>query len=293
METVREVFRNKPTKGSIGIEIEVEGNNLPEIGGAWRCEHDGSLRGEAMEYVLRRPVELPEAYKSLATLSHAFKENGSQIADTGRAGVHIHVNCQELNIIQLYNFITLYLIFEDSLVKWCGPDRVGNLFCLRAKDAEWLLFNLASALEDGEFRRRFSSDELRYASMNVKALAQYGSLEFRAMRSTADMELIYQWAGVLHDLRERAKATENPVELIYQVSAGGEEAFLDNYLGEFAEVVKEVDEDWMQSIRDGMRRAQEIAFAGDWEALAQGPKRVIGGIEVDQNFEDDFPPMDV
>lgn len=293
MKTVREVFRNRRTEGSIGIEIEVEGNNLPHVGGKWRGEHDGSLRGEAMEYVLERPVELPEAYKALAALSHAFKENGSQIADTGRAGVHIHVNCQELNIIQLYNFITLYLIFEDSLVKWCGPDRVGNLFCLRAKDAEWLLFNLASALEDGEFRRRFSSDDLRYASMNVKALAQYGSLEFRAMRSTQDVGLIYQWAELLYCLRERAKAVENPVQLIYQVSAGGEEAFLDNYLGESSQDIKDCDPDWAQSIRDGMRRAQEIAFAGDWEALAQGPKRKIGGIEVSQNFEDDFPPMDV
>ncbi len=100
----------------------------------------------AKQWSMRRPVEPAEAYKALATLSHSFQENGSQIEDSGRAGVHVHVNCQELNIIQLYNFITLYLIFEDSLVKWCGPDRVGNLFCLRAKDAEWLLFNLAGAL---------------------------------------------------------------------------------------------------------------------------------------------------
>lgn len=293
MQTVREIFRNRPTEGSVGIEIEVEGHNLPHVGGAWRCEHDGSLRGESMEYVLERPVELPEAYKALAALSHSFEENGSQIADSGRAGVHVHINCQELNIIQLYNFMTLYLIFEDSLVKWCGPDRVGNLFCLRAKDAEWLLFNLAQALEDKQWRRRFSSDDLRYASMNVKALAQYGSLEFRAMRSTHDVDEVFQWAAVLHDLREKAKGVDNPTELIYQVSAGGEEAFLDTYLGEFAEVVKGVDVDWRQSVRDGMRRAQEIAFAGDWEALAQGPKRKVGGMEVPRNWDDDFPPMDV
>ena len=41
------VRRNYLTKGEVGIEIEVEGADLPILvrGGPWRCEYDGSLKG--------------------------------------------------------------------------------------------------------------------------------------------------------------------------------------------------------------------------------------------------------
>jgi len=293
MKTVREIFRTRAKEGDVGIEIEVEGDNIPYIDSEyWRSEHDGSLRGRSMEYVLVEPLALPDAYKALVNLQQRFRANETKVHDTGRAGVHVHVNCQALNIIQLYNFMTLYTIFEDVLVEWCGPDRVGNLFCLRSKDAEYLLYALGLALETRDWRGLFGTDDLRYASMNVKALCSYGSLEFRSMRSTDDMDTIYLWASSLVGLREAAKQVENPTELIYQVSAGGEEAFLDNYLPDLADTIKE-QKDWKASIRDGMRRAQEIAFAGDWEALAKLPKKLVGGIKVDHNWEDDFPPMDV
>ena len=291
MELISKIFRRDGAHGDVGIEIEVEGDNLPGQLEYWRCEHDGSLRGNSMEYVLARPLLLAEAKRALKELDKEYKKHGTVVHDSGRAGVHVHVNCQGMNIIQLYNFMVLYLMFEDVLVQWCGEDRVGNLFCLRSKDAEFLIYALCRGLEKGKFRELFATDDLRYASMNVRALTNYGSLEFRAMRSTRDMEHIYKWAEALVGLRNAAMDVTDPTELIYQVSAGGEEAFLDTFLPTMSEDLKK-QEGWVEAIREGMRRAQEVAFAGDWEALAQGPKRIVGGLEMPNGWDDDFPPID-
>src|SRR5690554_4898477 len=118
--TIRKLMRLPETQGDVGVEIEVEGSNLPRTGEHWIVTQDGSLRGESCEYVLRQPLSLPETKEALAYLSRRYEETGAEIADSPRCGVHIHVNCQELTIIQLYNFMTLYLILEDLLVRWCG-----------------------------------------------------------------------------------------------------------------------------------------------------------------------------
>src|SRR3546814_21174594 len=92
-----------------------------------------------------------------------------------------------LTMTQLYSFMTVYLILENVLVGWCGHSRCGNLFCLRASDAEWLLTSIRAAAEGRTFKHSLHSDNLRYASMNVKALGDYGSLEFRTMHGNRDM----------------------------------------------------------------------------------------------------------
>lgn len=292
--TIRKIMRLPETQGDVGVEIEVEGSNLPRTGEHWIVTQDGSLRGESCEYVLSQPLSLPETKEALAYLAHRYEETGAEIADSPRCGVHIHVNCQELTIIQLYNFMTLYLILEDLLVRWCGEEREGNLFCLRAKDAEYLLFVLEQALEDKQFRRRFSSDELRYASMNVNALPRYGSLEFRAMRGTQDMSLIYNWAETLVRLREKAKEYPNPIEIIMQMSGDGYESFLQGSVGDdMASTLMELCPDWEMLLQDGVRRSQDIAYAGDWGELASFPKRRVGGVAVSSEWDDDFPPTDV
>lgn len=296
--TVAKVFRLRSlVEGDVGIEIEVEGSKLPHTDEHWTVTQDGSLRGEyptnACEYVLQRPMSLPEANEALAYLAHRYKENKAKVADSPRCGVHVHVNCQHISLLQLYNFMVMYLIFEDVLVKWCGPTREGNLFCLRAKDAEYLLFVLGRALETKDFRRMFSTDELRYASMNVRSLCTYGSLEFRAMAGTVDMSLIYRWAEMLVGMRERAGQFENPVEMILATSEGGAEAFVRQaFSDENASLIMSI-EGWEDLIVEGVRRAQEVAYAGEWEDIASFPKRTVGGLEVSPDWDSDWPTMDL
>lgn len=280
MKTVMDWFRLsrvKRTDGDVGIEIEVEGRRLPITEKYWRMEKDGSLRGpENMEYVFDRPMSLKDAKKALKYLSVCYNKADTEVHDTVRAGVHVHVNVQTLNAKELFNFITLYLILEELLVKYCGEFRQGNLFCLRSSDAGFLIDELKKAARTQEFRR-LVSDDLRYSSINVKALGTYGSLEFRAMRGTRDLDLIYSWAELLVGLREVAKQYESPCHIIQGFSEGEAENFLYRCLGEKYKPFTEY-EGYRQMVMSGMRRAQDVAYAVDWSIYDEPEMKIIGDL---------------
>lgn len=267
------------TKGDVGIEIEVEGRNLPNPEKYWRREADGSLRGESAEYVLNKPMTLDQAAIALKSLTLDYKKAGTKADDSVRAGVHVHVNVQSLNIVELYNFMTLYLILEEILVKYCGPTRVGNLFCLRSCDADYLIDQLKNVARTRRFRN-LVDDNLRYASMNVKALGNYGSLEFRAMRSTSDFDLIHEWASLLVHLREVAKTYPDPKDIINGFSEGEAFGFLERTLGKYANIFKDY-EDIGPSLVRGMRIAQDVAFCTNWQAFLEPEKPKINPFVAD------------
>jgi hypothetical protein len=269
------------TKGDVGIEIEVEGKNLPQVDKYWKMEKDGSLRGEEnMEYVLAKPSSMKEADIALKYLNVMYKKFGSVVDDTVRAGVHVHVNVQHLNIVELYNFITIYIILEDVLTKFCGPHREGNLFCLRTGDAEFLLYALQEAAKTRRFRN-LVSDDLRYASMNVKALGTYGSLEFRAMRGTRDLDLIYKWAEILHGLREVAKTFTDPTDVVNSFSGGDVQLFMNRCLKDNAGLFLEYP-NWKSSVLAGVRRAQDVAFCTNWQKFYE--QEVVNPFEIPMPF---------
>ncbi|MNN24741.1 putative amidoligase enzyme [compost metagenome] len=293
MKTVMQWFnlpRKYKTDGDVGIEIEVEGVRLPKLDKYWKNEHDPSLRGaESMEYVLERPMSLKDARIALKYLSVQYNKHDSIVDDTVRAGVHVHINVQDLNIIELYNFMTIYLILEEVLVKHCGEFREGNLFCLRAGDADYLLTQLQNAAEDKNFRQ-LVTDQLRYSSMNVKALGTYGSLEFRAMRGTRDLDLIYNWAEVLLGLREVAKSYTSPEKIIEGFSEGEARTFLTNALGAHAEGY--MCEGFERMLCDGMRRAQDVAYCVDWTDYHEVEKKLIGELEFPLGTEFPNEPLE-
>lgn len=296
MKTVQTIFgipNNMKVVGDVGVEIEVEGLRLPQGDKYWRRDADGSLRGaENAEYVLRTPLTLHQLKMALKSLALGYKKNESVIDDSVRAGVHVHINVQDLNIIQLYNYLTLYLVFEELLTKFCGKSREGNLFCLRACDAEFLIQALQYAAQNRRWRT-LVTDDLRYASVNVKALGNYGSLEFRAMRSTKDFDVIQTWAEILVLLREKAKEFFEPTDIINGFSEGESSTFLGRIFGQYAELFKY--EGYEQALTRGVRLAQEVAFCTNWQELVeqeQKQKVVVPEMLVIDNLFDDLHRFD-
>lgn len=248
----------------VGIEIEVEGFNLPQnppMG--WRAEYDGSLHGESMEYVFKNPVPRGKVGTMLDRLTDKFKEMDTGVRDTGRAGVHVHINIRDLTRNELYNFITLYLIFEDILVKYRGDLREGNLFCLRTRDAEGILDYLRDSITYKDLYH-LDTDQIRYASINCKAICQYGSLEFRAMRSTVDMDVLNNWVKILLSLKDASKLYKNPIDIVSNMSLTGYTGFIQSVFGELLSSLP-LDEGWELSVLEGVRRAQNIAYQSKWK----------------------------
>jgi len=270
--------------GDVGIEVEVEGVGLPFNVPGYRCEHDGSIADGGIEYVFETPVPLKDVRAKLGKLTTAFKAKGSVVNSSMRAGVHCHVNVQSMKPVELFNYITMYLVLEELLLKFCGPTRQGNLFCLRVKDAEYLLFALRNSAKTFSFRN-LNDDDLRYGSLNVKALSSYGSLEFRAMESTNDMSKIVDWASVLVQLRDNAKVFRNPADVIAIYSDMCLKDFLVTSLGPWANKFMEY-EGWEGMVKDGMRRTQMLAYATDWGTYAEVMEESHKPREYDDDDED-------
>ena len=261
----------KPTKdGLIGLEIECEGDNLVEVDThIWRSERDSSLKkANSYEYVLREPLPLSQLDNALSELKEIIDKHDGVIDESVRAGVHVHINVQDMELIHFFNLIVLYLTLEELLVSYCGNNRQGNLFCLRASDARYIIARIVSAIKAKKLPH-LHTDEIRYASMNLKALYQYGSVEFRAMRSTPDFGLIKTWACILAKLKESSSLFSSPEAVMWEVSDKGAVRFVEHVLGEYASIFLE-KEDLEECARNGIDNAQDVAYCVSWSEYLKG-----------------------
>lgn len=265
MKSVKDIFKVRPdryTKGLIGIEVEVEGENLPPATASWRVDQDRSLKSaENAEYVLRKPASYVGAIKNLRTLYESLNKEGTAMYESVKAGVHIHINVQDYSLTELFNFVTTYLLFEEVLVSYCGEYREGNLFCLRVSDAPYVIDYITKAIKNKEFTK-LDDNDIRYCSINLMSLHKYGSLEFRAMRSTPDLSVVINWINLLLCVKKYASTLTTPKNMIERFSARHPNDLLQEVFGEFYGLL--LLGDTKRKLRSGMRNAQEIAYCVDW-----------------------------
>lgn len=267
MKTILDYLNCNPVEGEVGLEIEVEGSGLPAVfDNNWTSTHDGSLRGESMEYVFKKPVSVATSSLLIGSLKAKFKSSGAIIKESERSGVHVHINVQDLTVPQYFNMLTIYYIVEEMLVKYCGQSREGNLFCLRLKDSGYVSHILEKLAKDPrKIERYLFTDQLRYGAVNLKATAQYGSLEFRCMRGTTDSTVLNTWIGTLSRIKEVAKTYPSPQEIIDSFSVDGVDVFLDKVLGENKDMYCSQFSNPNRVVLNGLRLIQDVAYATDWE----------------------------
>lgn len=170
---------------------------------------------------------------------------------------------------EVINFVSLYLILEDLLVKFCGEDREGNLFCLRARDAEGLIDALVLAVQKDSLTG-LQNDNYRYASVNLSAIKKYGSVEFRAMRTPKDFDIINTWISLLLSVYDKAAEHPDIANLIEGISYQGADRFLDQVFGKQAALLDCNGKD--ELLMEGVRRVQDIAYASRFKKEAVVPK---------------------
>lgn len=265
MTTIGKIF-GRNTSGEVGIELEYEGARLPNTGfeAFWGRHVDNSLRGDSGEYVLRTPIKRELVPDSLKLLSDCFKDSGTKIADTFRAGTHIHINVQSLTLPQVVNFLVLYFMFENTLLKFCRPDRTGNHFCLRATDAESVFELLYRSVTKGDVKG-FGNDHYRYAAVNLNALPKFGSLEFRALESTTDWEKIKTWIDLHLAIKDASLKFRDPANIFGEASTQGFESFAKEIFGPHWKVVSKLYKE--EDVARGVWGIQPVVFAKDWSTV--------------------------
>lgn len=253
--------------GLYGVEIEAEGVLLPNMLDVyWRTERDASLTSgfEAHEYVFNTPLSLDASVKALEALGEAYKARGSQVMETETSGVHIHLNVQDYTPREFFTLATTYFVLEELLLTFCGEFRQGNHFCLSSQHAEGQVYELIQSAINRKFGN-LNKEIIRYSSFNVYSLFKYGSVEFRAMRGTGDLEAIREWLEIIDRVRIGAKQFKNPQEVILSMSLNGEKNFITQVLNDKAKIFLKV-KDCEQMVRRGAQFIQALAFVPDWKA---------------------------
>ena len=282
-KTFREAFsyiRMPKVSGEIGIEIEAEGRDLfTSPIQYWMAINDHSLRNvdghPPIEYVLREPINRSDVLPALDYLGTKLKQCGSKVVMSHRCSVHVHINVQDMPMLHLMNYISLYYILEDILIEWSGPERKGNLFCLRAKDADFQIELLVDALKQGHWHNAFSQ-EYRYAAMNAASLGKHGSLEFRSMRGNVEMDFIAKWVSILTHLKDISNTYKNPEHISDEFRRLGPYNFFQSVIGNF---IRASDfSDIHGTVWESYRSMRDLAHAIDWE----NPPMHMGTVEEKQ-----------
>lgn len=258
-------------KGLIGLEIEAEGRQLFNTPFQyWTCHTDNSLREvdghPPIEYTLKVPLSLEETETALHYLASKMKDTGSVLAMSNRTSVHVHINCQGATLRQLYTFLCLYFIFEEVLIDWASPERAGNLFCLRAKDSGGFIEMLEYPLKTGGGFAVWHQDS-RYSACNVTAIPKFGSLEFRALRGTFDIDLIMKWIKLLLHIKETAKGFDNPIEIVESFHHFGAIPFFQNVFQDKetqSMLANAAGKDLSVKLWDGLRLMRDVAHCCEW-----------------------------
>jgi len=214
--------------GEIGIEVEVEGRNLPgsDPKRQWRIVREGSLRGEGLEYNSIHPMPVELVQTKVEYLWGLFRNNNSTLRKSDRCGVHVHINCQDMTLSQVHIFQLTYLLLEDLLFRFCDDSRDGNLFCMKVSDSSDLLFRIRDSISNNSFDQ-LNVGHIRYSAMNISSLFKYGSLEFRQLETpTQNPKKIVDWAKILYNIKEASLRYRSRMDLLNDITRIGEDEFL-------------------------------------------------------------------
>jgi hypothetical protein len=272
------------TYGEIGIEIEVEGTCFPYRIPHWKREHDGSLHG-GVEFVLRKPLTLLGARIAMKEMTSHMSH--SSIRDSVRAGVHVHLNCQNMTKVQVFNTIIMWALFEEVLLNKCGVCRKGNLFCVPLGKSDNVISFLRDLADDDGYAPQVDNDDYRYCAINIVALRKYGSLEFRAMRTSADMDNTYQWAKLLHYMKKVACTYKNPMHILDELeSKGVYKMFVKVFAKSLPFLGRQVG--LVQNVNKCLMTANTIAYASDWDAETDVTVSLDEGMEEPEEHPEEF-----
>lgn len=230
-KTIAEVFGQsvvKPTKTKnnpdkmtnpdlmVGLELEIE--NLPNghdwyrthAGAFWAVVEDGSLRprGESWEFV-SRPATIGQAAAELRMIVEKFKLNDDNYSD--RCSVHVHTNVQDFTQAQVANITLVYPVFEEVLFQFVnhykskekqGYCRDTNLYCIPWNSCRMnrnfieSFFDNPGSLHD-PYRRTGRARWEKYTALNLLPIAEKGTVEWRHMHGTADLDKLGKWLNLI------------------------------------------------------------------------------------------------
>lgn len=257
----------------LGIEIEAEfkdglpngvGNPVPiDAATQWIPHNDGSLR-RGVEFTTSKPIGVADTRRAVKTLFDKWPN----FTFSQRTSVHFHFNVQHRTFLEIYTAILGFWVFEDCIISVCDPKRHGNLFCLPWTLAEGQVVNFVNDFKKKSYFYTFSPDHYKYSAFNLACLRNLGTLEFRALEGTYDIDKIVAISSGIHTLiNGLANQYASPAHMFddFFTKLDTPEQLLDRWVPEpLRGMIKDKCPDYKNSIRDSMTQISYAAYL-DWE----------------------------
>ncbi len=176
-----------------GIEVECEGVKDQDVVSEmfWLGKEDDSLRVNGYEYITKLGMRIGHCGDALTQLMSIAQENEWKVSD--RTSIHVHLNVLNMTMAQLNGLVILYTVFEQSLFNYASVHRAHNIFCV--------------PFESHLFARNYNdmphvvAEATKYSSLNLKAIREHGTVEFRHMETLYEVAPVWNWVmllGLLH-----------------------------------------------------------------------------------------------
>lgn len=197
-----------------GVELEIENCNEDWNTAGFKVVTDGSLRNGGLEF-----VSSPMTYSNMAYALETFfnKNKPVEIKDdhhnttddsnySDRTSIHVHTNVNDLTLKQLMGLCLIYEVFEKLLFTYIGNDRDKNIFCVPWSETtltysalpELIGVNGAGVIKNWE----------KYTALNLIPVSTQGSIEWRHMHGTADLQFILTWLRLIGHIYKYIQNTD-------------------------------------------------------------------------------------
>jgi hypothetical protein len=179
------------TGPNIGLEIELEQVQIIGTINNWEVKQDNSLKIGGMEFTV--PLSLEQVP---VALKHLF-DNIAKPLVSKRCSIHVHYDVLPFTTQQLWTFIYLYIIYEKILFNFAGK-RWDSNYCVPLQT--YLIKNIEHWPVTG-LEQIFP----KYAAIHIFADGKLGTVEFRHMPGSTNIEYIHTWTKIIAALGEAAK----------------------------------------------------------------------------------------
>jgi hypothetical protein len=269
-----------------GVELEIENTErdewvVPGITG----KEDNSLRNNGWEYVTQ-PMTFSNLAHCLGLFFAKSQVNANNYSE--RCSIHVHTNCRDLTWEQISTVCMLYQMLEPLFFTFVGEDRSRNIFCVPWSETQ-LTYNVVNRLAKSPNSLK---DWQKYTALNLKTLWNYGTIEWRHMAGTHDLEKILNWCRLIACLfaYARKSSLEDTKKFVINLNSTSEyRKSIDILFGEWAHLL--YVQNYETLLEEGVLNMKYALLAPDevmkLSEYGEDGQDVIGDYEED----DDQPPL--
>lgn len=243
----------------IAIE-EMSKNRFEGVKVFW-IEEEASLKEIGMEFI-SYPIHLKNIPEYLNFIFPAIRHVFKNAEFTNRCSIHVHQSVGELQMFEVSNLYKIYSIFEDALFEFAGNNRKDNPFCRPVRNTSAESFLPTTKEYDPMNFAIPDVEQVKYSAFNVAPIVKQGTVEYRILPGTWDIDKIFDFVTMLDSFKETAKkeSWENLNDMILKINT------ISNYL-EFIKLVFKDNERLIpllfptsnfKSIEDGVTTAKRI-----------------------------------